>query len=160
MAEHARYTLLTNISHVVHRDLWLYVSAIVIIRDHSGQESDPRRQQVRMFGPSPSWPICDVDVSVEPYRLTEHPLPAGLPKDTVLACRTYDLSFMKQVFTIATNMIEGQPIAVHEFPAGTSISEVWGALVPAVIRSWDSPNFPALVWNPVEVVSAVTARRL
>lgn len=175
MSERARYTLLTNISYVVHSGLRLHVSAIVIARDDSGQKPDPRRQQVRMFGPSSSWPICDVDVPILPYSLIEHPLPAALPEDTVPTWRTYDLRFVKpddeheslaetltstQAFEITTNMMEGQPIAVREFPADTPISELWGELVPAVVHSWHAPYFPTLAWNPVEVVAAVTTRRI
>jgi hypothetical protein len=171
MSEHARYTLLTNISYVLHNRIRLHVSAIVIALDDSSKEPDVRRQQVRMFGPSPVWPICDVDVPLVPYSLTEHPLPAHFPKDAVRIWRTYDLRFVKttnkhesltstQTFEITTNMMEGQPIVVREFPTDTHISEVWSELVPAVIHSWHAPYFPVLVYNPVETVAAVTTRRL
>jgi hypothetical protein len=161
----ARYTLLTNISYVVRSGLRLHVSAVVI---------DPYASstQVRLFGPSPALPICDVAVPNVPYSLSEHPLPEHLPKGTVPAWRTYDLQFVKPdnarkahtterisaQFEITTNTMEGQPIEVHTFPDGTSISQVWDALVPAVIRSWGAPYFPTLVPGPVEA-AALTAQR-
>lgn len=181
-------TLLTNISQVQHRGLYLHVSAIVIARDERLPErghdrpldrasigrSSPVRQQVLLLGPSAAWPICVVDVPDVPHTLTEPPPPPGFPADQVPAQRTYDLQFEEggearaslaekpgaSTFEITTNLMDGQPIAVREFPLGTPISEVWGAIVPAVARAWDAPNFPVLAWHPREVVMNLHDRTL
>lgn len=173
MSEHARYTLLTNISCVAHKGIRLRVSAIVIACDASDQGPIPQRQQVRMFGPSSAWPICDVDVPLASYSLTERPLPADFPKGHRPVWRTYDLSFREpnnpleplkarlspQTFEITTSLMEDQPINVLEFPAGTSITEVWEGLEAGVIHAWHAPYFPTLAWESIESVAVVTARR-
>jgi hypothetical protein len=159
--EPTRYTLLTNVSCVVHLGLRLRVSAIVIALDGSGQETDPRRQRVRMFGPSPSWPICDVDVPLLPHVLVERRPPGHVPPGSRLSQRVYDLRFADPIdavdaiagsskFEILTQAMDGRPIDVQEFPSYASINMVWGEIVPAVRRSWHAPNFPTITWSRTE----------
>lgn len=161
MADHDdRYTLITNVSYVRHADVRLNVRAIVIASDIG--RSVPR-QQVRMFGPSPSWPVCDVDVPIVPYELTEPPQPSWMPAGARLVCREYDLRFVKpdnereslaeavlktEAFHITTNMQDSSPLVVRDFPEGASISQVWDELIPAVRQSWEAPYFPTLVHGP------------
>lgn len=163
------YVLLTNIKHVEINRLMLHASAIVIV---TGSDPDRRPdhrtdgsqrpttwqttwQTVRVFGPSPSWPVCDVNIPcgsgpVE-YSLTKRPPPLWLPTDAIdLNHCSYDLRFRSGPpieIAIHTLMMNGSPIVSIGFPDGTPISTVWDALEVGVQRAWDAPFFPFLHYS-------------
>lgn len=169
MSEHDRYTLLTNISFVTHHGMRLHASAVVIARDTNA--AGHQQQQVRLFGPSPAWPVCDVNVPLVAFTLNEHAAPSGIPKGARLVWRKYDLRFVPELpseklmystsvdFELTTNAQDGRALEAITFADGASISQVWDELVPAALRAWDAPFFPTLTHNSVEIAAQLMRRR-
>lgn len=141
MKRHRHY-LITNLHHVVVRDLPLHVHAVVL--------TDGSNRSMRLFGAAPTWPVVDIPIPTIEHTIIAVP-PKDLPPGFVPLVLRYDLVIKGFESVVLHTSNHKAPEPVVSYFEG-DITRVWEAMVPAIAASWSAPNMPTLVFQPLFMI--------
>jgi len=155
-----RYTLLTNLYHVVVNDVRTYCAALLLCSEQSVVNPKKRRCRLRGFGVDPRWPVFDLDVPTLTHTVVDFETHGVVTVDesgaTKPLCSGQILAFAKDGPRVQLYCHDrDRPVHVDTFEGRAdddtdddTISRVWERLTARASEHWTRPFMPSLSWEP------------